>query len=527
MARARTTSGTEPWKDFIVRNGWRAAGHELAKVLGRTEAEVAAVRQTGACVRLDKALKFSALFSLWHGRPPVDADWPAPRHAGSGSGSYEWQGREDALLASLVGQLSVPQIAAALTQRLRQVTGDAKAHRGINPVHLRINRVGLWARDLVGGITVQNAGREINSVSTVYGAIDKGQLTPRRIGKRLLIARDQWTAWKAGRTFPPAGYVSLASLREDLGIRSDSKLSEFARMGYVPTAVPCNPYGMGTGTMYGTWFIDAKVAKKLLSDRRAGRAMPWHKQPMLDNLKATWKRLQDRLHPSSCETCAEIWGPAGAPRDFDDYLKRYPPLEHGAKRHLTRIYSPGLTLDEVAKLAKRPRAEVQRAVRNGLLRASMVKRRRYVTRTDATRWLARKCPSGDGRASWVSIETACKRYHFTPRELRALIKDGTLRSKLGTEGAMRGITYVLRQQCAQLREAEGFTEQEAAKRLRITVKRLQHLLQGVEWRPAPLIPLVTLQAVRKRLDSRAGFDIDEAAAELGQPTQWVKDVGAD
>src|SRR3546814_14497443 len=45
------------------------------------------------------------------------------------SEAYEWQSPELALLASLVGQLGLKDIATTLTQRLRKITGDDDAQR--------------------------------------------------------------------------------------------------------------------------------------------------------------------------------------------------------------------------------------------------------------------------------------------------------------------------------------------------------------------------------------------------------------
>jgi RNase P/RNase MRP subunit POP5 len=108
-------------------------------------------------------------------------------------------------------------------------------------------------------------------------------------------------------------------------------------------------------------------------------------------------------------------------------------------------------------------------------------------------------------------------------ELQAFIEAGTLKTKTGTEGAARGVVYVSRQQCSQLREKIGFTEDEAAKRLGITVERFRYLLDGVDWRQSEKIPLVTVQAVRKRMESRHGYTIEEAASELGKTVQWVNE----
>lgn len=316
--------------------------------------------------------------------------------------------------------------------------------------------------------------------------------------------------------------MRLAVLRQPLGIRSD-KLSEFARMGYVPGAVRCNPFGAkGPSTQFGTWYIDPQTAQRLVADRRAGRPMPWHGKPLMDNLRVTYRLWQQRRHPPGCAACAEIWGRQGAPETFDDYLARYPALAQGAKRHLTLPWSPGLTLAEVAAQAARNQQLVRRAITNGVLAASAVKGQLYVTRTDATRWIARGCPSGDDEKSWIALATACRQYLFTERELRRHIALGRLRSKVGANGAMRGIEYVLRQQCAQLRETLGFTEEEAARRVGVSVERLRVLLDGLTWRRAEGIPLVVVQAAIKRRDSQEGPTLKEAAALLGVPLSWVK-----
>lgn len=521
MTMMRTdSSAPSAWQAFVLQHGWRAAAHDLAHLLGQDENSILTFRKTGACKRLPKALGYADLFALWHGRAPADHEWPVPLKYDK-RGEYEWQPPELALLASLVGQVGIAEISQVLTERLRKVTGDPHATRSKTAVQVRINKIGLMTTDVVGGITTTEAAREIGSLATVQQAIENNQLKARRVGRLWVIPHANWAKWKEGRTFPPAGYVPLASLREPLAIKSD-KLPEFARMGYVPTAVRCNPYGKGPNTKFGTWFVSPETAKKLIADRRAGRPMPWHGKPLADNMKITFKLWEQRKHPAECAVCAGIWGKKGAPKTFEDYAARYPALAHGAKRHLTRPWTPGMTLDEVAKHAKRTRAQVLQAINNGVLTSTLVKGRRYVSRTDATRWVARKCPTGEGAKSWIALATAAKLYMFTVRELRQLIAKGKLKSKTGTEGAMRGIVYVLRQQCAELREKTGFTEQEAARRLGVTVPRLRVLLEGVDWRKAKRIPLVTVHAVKKRLDSREGHDLDEAARELGTTLEWVE-----
>lgn len=508
------------WQQFVLANGWKAHAYELAVVIGQSVGEIERIRNTGACTRLPKGKRFAELFALWHGRAPADNEWPQPRKSGA-RGTYEWQGPELALLASLVGQLGIEDITRVLTNQLRERTGDPGAERTKNSVQVCINKIGMQSKDVLGGITTSDAGREIGSLAIINQAVSKKQLRAVRVGRLWVIPHAVWKEWKSKRVFPPDGYVLLSTLREALSIRSD-KLSEFARMGYVPTAVRCNPYGTkGPSTQFGTWFIDKKVATQLLADRRAGRAMPWHGKPMADNLRTTYRLWEQRKHPASCKICAGIWGEKGAPKTFEDYTDRYPPIAHGAKRHLTRPWNPGMTIKEVAEYAKRTDSHVRRAISNGLLETIRDGRCQYISRTDATRWISRKCPTGDGEKSWIALETASNQYLFTLTELRGFIASKKLTSKVGTDGAMRGVVYVSRHQCGQLREKIGFTEEQAARRVGVTVARFRILLEGVNWRQAEGIPLVTVQAVIKRLESREGYTIEEAAEILGTTAQWV------
>lgn len=328
------------WERFVVEHGYGAPAAQLAFVTGTPVDDIHRLRQRGVCVQAPSGstATFAQLFTLWHGRAPTDTDWPVPVH--SGRRSYEWQAPEMALLASLVGQMGVKDIATALTRRLQQLTGDPWAIRVPGAIQNAISRLGLQSSDLIGGITTAAAGREIGSSAIINQSIHNGQLKARRVGRRWLIPHAQWEAWKAKRVFPPKGYVQLSSIRDALAIRSD-KLSEFARMGFIPTALRCNPYGTGKhSTQYGTWFIDEKVARRLLADRHAGRPMPWHGQVLPDNLRAGWKRWQSRQHPASCQTCQDIWGAQGAPTTFDDYVRQYPPLAHGALRGPARSTRP-------------------------------------------------------------------------------------------------------------------------------------------------------------------------------------------
>lgn len=508
------------WENFVLEHGFRAQAYELAAVLSQPVDEIERVRRTGACRQAKSGKRFPELFALWHGRAPEDVDWPAPRKRKNGS--YEWQARDFALLASLVGQVGIKEISEILTSRLRTLTGDAGAVRSRNAVQLNMNRIGMQTCDVLGGITTADAAREIGSRALINQAVAKKHLVVRRVGRLWVIPHGAWAKWKAKRVFPPAdGYVRLSTIREALAIRSD-KLSEFARMGYIPTAVRCNPYGArGPSTQFGTWYITQEVAEQLVADRRAGRPMPWHGKPIAENLRATFKLWQERKHPQSCETCRQIWGEAGAPQTFDDYIVRYKPLAHGAKRHLTRPWSPGLSVREVAVQAQRTEHYVRRAIANGMLAATKENDRTYVSRTDATRWITRKCPTGDSEKSWLSVETACEQYQFTRKEIAGFIAGGRLNSRIPDNGPGRGMIYVSRHQCGQLREKIGFTEEQAARRVDVTVDELRTLLEGVDWRQAGLIPLVTVQAVVKRLKSQQGYTLEEAATQLETTVEWV------
>jgi hypothetical protein len=511
--------GVQACQRFVLEHGRGSRLRDLARVLDLSDDEVARLRAVGPAAgraseaRGQSGYGFSELFALWHGRDPQDDEWPVPL-LHERRGTYEWQQPEVALLATLVGQLGPQEIADVLTARLQRITGDPHGKRDRAAVQNQIARLGLQSSDVVGGITAAEAGRELGSAQIVYQALRQGKLVPRRVGRYIVISHEAW-----------AGYVQLSTLKGPLGIASD-KLSEFARMGYVPQAQRVNTFGVHSTrtTQFGTWYVPQAVAEQLLHDRRAGRAMPWHGKPIMDNLKGTWRLFDERRHPASCETCREIWGLGGAPATFDAYIVRYPGLMHGAKRHLTRPWSPGLTIAEVAAQARCSDAGVRRAIKTGALEARKDGRTTYVTRTNATRWIARKCPTGQGDRSWISLESAAHQYLISNEEAQRLIENGQLVSKVGHAGGKGGTIYVQRQQCVQLREREGFTEQQAAARVHLSVDSLRKLLAGVNWRHSAdgLIPLVTLQAIVKRVQSRQGHTPDEAATELSVAVDWIR-----
>lgn len=509
------------WQAFVLRYGHGQRVSHLAAIVGQPAAAIAAVRHTRRAVRGPRR-SYVQLFQLFHGRAPQATEWPVPTKVGGG---YEWLPPELTLLASLVGRMAKPAIVQTLTARLRQVTGDPTAERDGHAVQGAINRIGLQVRDVVGGVTITQAAQQIGQRQPIWNAIEAGKLRAIRVGQIYVIPHDAWAAWKAARVFPPAGYVLLRVLKGPLGIKSD-KLSEFARAGKIPTAVRCNPYGTrGPSTQFGTWWLDPKVARKIIADRRAGRPMPWHGTPDLHNLTVTYRRWRQRQHPPRCPLCQQIWGRAGAPQTFDEYLKRYPRLAFGAKRHLTKPYSDGLTLGQVARTNDVSVYRVATAVRTGNLAvAHVVGRTRFISKVAVQRWKCRRCPTGKAEQSLLAIPTAAKLYAFTPRELERRIRRKELIVTLGTNGPQRGQRLLQKQQVRELRDRIGYSETDAARRARVSVSRLRVLLRGLQWRKAGAgtIPLDVINAVIHRKHSRSGDTIAEAARRLQKPVAWVR-----
>jgi transcriptional regulator with XRE-family HTH domain len=165
---------------------------------------------------------------------------------------------------------------------------------------------------------------------------------------------------------------------------------------------------------------------------------------------------------------------------------------------------------------------VLHAIGNGMLEASGAGRRMRITRTEATRWKARRCPSGIGEKSWITLATARRLYDFKLRDLRALIAAGALKTRIGSNGPQRGLTYVPRHQCIRIREREGYTLSQAARRAHVTIAQMHTLLAGVNWRGAAGIPIDTVGAVIKRLRSQQGYTLQQAAKACGMPQAWVQ-----
>lgn len=509
---------------FIIEHGYQARAYELAAVTGAPIPDIEALRNRGVCrrhpTRGKRGRDFAALFTLYHGRAPRDVEWPAPQKAGTG---YEWQQRDLEAVATLVGQLSLAEIAKVMTVRLRTMTGDRVAERSKASVQSALTRLGLQASDVVGGILLRDAAREIGSYAIVYQAIERKTLKARKVGRIFVIPYDAWAKWKASRTLAPEGWVRLSTLREPLGIKSD-KLSEYARLGLVPTAIQCNAGCKGTGpsTQFGSWFIDPIQAKKLLDDRRDGRSMPWH-GAYEGNIRVCFKHWTARRHPISCQECKAIWGRARAPKTYEAFRVQYPSLSLSAKRHLTKKWALGLTLYEVERLSGCSTTRVHSAVNSGALASRGTKREIRVRNVDAKAWMRRGCPSGHRPTQWLAVPTAMARYGFAEQRLLRHIRAGTLRSRIGNAGAQRGQQMVLDAACADLRRRERYTPEEAAVRLKITAAQLPSVLKDLGWRRGSKVSHGMIAAALKRLHyTDQLFSINDAAAHLKRDVAWVQ-----
>jgi excisionase family DNA binding protein len=287
------------WQDFVLEHGRYTRVEWLARVLERPVAAIRNVRHTGACKRLPKRLNFGELFTRWHGRPPTDEEWPAPRKIGGG---YEWLTPEMALLARLVGTTGPGDICRILTERLRCLTGDASAERDRGAVQLAVARLGLQlGADLVGGLTTREAAKRVGSLAVINQVIHNGTLRTIRVGKRHVIPQDEFERWLSTREAPPDGWVRLSPLRVPLGISSDAKLPEYASLGYIPDVRLVK----GIGTARGVWYIAPERAQQILADASAGRPMPWHGKPLPVNQRQMWAKWQARRH-RWCRTCTRI-----------------------------------------------------------------------------------------------------------------------------------------------------------------------------------------------------------------------------
>lgn len=497
------------WREFILEHGFKARTDHLSAAVGQPVDAIRRLRAKASC-RRHKPLDFPALFHLWHGRAPRSDEWPPPALRSS-QRSYEWLTPEITLLTDLVGRVSKQEIVRILTTRLRRVTGDQRARRSPDAVQAMANGLGLRIREVRSGLTVTEAARRVGSRAIINYEIYQGRLRTFRIGRLHVIPLATFEAWQEGRRTPPTGWVRLASVKAPLGIKYD-KLAEYASLGYVPHAVKAQDR---------CWYIPPSGARQLVRDARSGKPLPWHGKPLPSNLRQTWRKWRDRQH-RHCPSCRQIWGAQSAPRSFEEFCRRYPPLSHGAKHHLTYRQLPGLTTAEAGRLAGVPAHDVARAIRNGLLPGSQRGRRWIIKKADLTRWIARKRPAAINTQTTLSITTAIERYGLSRRRILSAIRSNRLKLVTIANGPARGEQYLLRHQVAEFAKSEGYTLAEATRRVGISPYRLKQLLHDLNWRSKKRVPFATVRVVKQRLTTPWAHSLDEAARVLHRPLRWIR-----
>ena len=209
----------------MVDHGHQAIGRDLAFILAPARrGHRAAPRGRGLLERRatqDIRRAFPPL-----ARPRTGQTTNGPRHASPATGNTS--GRRPNLLCSPASS------AASARQRSRKSSPSACAasrviHRpaaAATSLQVAINRIGMQARDVVGGITTADAGKEIGSLAMVNQAIHKGDIRararrpalghpPRRLG------RLEGEAGVPARRLRPARQPQAAALhpqRQALGI---------------------------------------------------------------------------------------------------------------------------------------------------------------------------------------------------------------------------------------------------------------------------------------------------------------------
>lgn len=494
-------------------------------------AGLATARDLGAVLRIDprrvismmgriphgrgekKRMGFEQLFALYHGRAPTLVDWPPPRKIGNIRG-YEWQQPEINQLISLVGVISLDEIAKVLTEQLVERTGDRRAIRSKVSVQNRMRALGLLSTDVVGGITASEAARRIGSYNVINSAIRAGRLGAFTVGRIMVIPWEGWSRFLEERGQVPEGYVRLASIRAALGISSDSKLPEFASAGYIPTAIKIKAHSGPRAA--SIWYISAETAAKLVHDRRAGLPMPWQGKPLLANMLQSYKRWKQHRHPASCEECKEIWGKPGAPASEADFLARYPGLGSVQKRHITKRWVPGLTLSDVAKTAGVAYSGVLADVRGGQLKAKRVATRYVVTPSEMRRWMrwrARTKPD-----PMTNMERACSTYLFTAKEMKGLVSRKVVAMTQSEDGRqLVSIVDVVR-----ARNARPIPLERVAIHLGLTLAELQPRIAPYGDTVRKGISLDILRRIKSEGARRKGVTIEAAAERLRKPVKWVQ-----
>lgn len=443
------------WQAFVLTHGRSVKSAHLAAIVGQPVDAITRFRSLRPCRRSDLRT-YVELFTAFRGRAPRgDADYPKPSHGGAGA--YDWLPNEEVVLASLVGRLSSSEIATVLTKRLQKLTGDATAERNTQSVQLRMNRIGLQAGDYVGGISIRAAVRRCGeTLAVVQQAVHSGEIKTLRVGNRHVIPIEELQRWHSARDHAPAGWIRLSTVAKALQIRSDSKLPEYAKAGYVPDTVFVKASHL--------WFIKPERADQIIADARAGRPLPWHGKPFLTNLRVSWRRLQARRH-RRCRVCIAAWGAKGSPKSFKDYCRRYPELDLGIKRHLTirqdrlraqpkvrpwgscrAFRGRGQTIAQTARALNKPRTWVHSHIARGTIRPLRDAEDRgsalRISPAGMRRLLAviatelRGRPRGHDLRTWLGLHAAAAHAGVSITAIQVWDRHGDLRTKQGPRGRL-------------------------------------------------------------------------------------------
>jgi len=372
-------------------------------------------------------------------------------------------------------------------------------------------------------LTLAEAGREIGSHAEVQHAVRHGVLRAREVGHNKFVSRADWEAWKATRQPPNPADVRLADLSVQLGIQAD-RLNEYARKGLIPGAVRRKRF-LKPGsdpTKFGTWYLPRETADQLLANRATGATQPWQPGLQVEYADSVYDRWLEARHPASCEACAAIWGDAGPPKEKAEFVSRYAPLGKGAKFHLVRKWTPGLTVPALARKTGFSHVTIRRAINTGALQTINDGPKRRISDASAEACINQHSTLGAGADGWISLETAARQYHFTVSELEAHIAERTLRWRTSESRDKRELIQVRRGAVLKLRQRLGFSETHAAKLAKVTVAQLRAMLATVGERPPGAITIADLRLIIKKMRSRQGATLKEAAEELDRSVAWVK-----
>ncbi len=500
-------------RTFVLEHGWRVRADRLAHVLGVDAAAIRTLRNR-APARKGTPKAFGELFTLWHGRPPAEEDWPTPRRIGT-RGGYEWLTPEELLLASFVGLHGPTDVAGILTDRLRRLTGDANAVRTAHETTIHASKLGLLQSDVLGGLTTAEAAKRAGVTKTlIFQELHRGTLRAFRVGTRHVIPVRALDDWKATRLpDPPKGWVKLWDLEKPLGIAGTSRLSWYAKNGLIPGAVFCAGH---------RWWIAPERAEEMLRTFRAGEPLPWHgKYSHRSVTRRSYELWLKRRH-QRCRECAALWMRVGGePRSFDEFHPRWMQFFEVQKRHLTA--PDGISAERSAEQLGVDKHTVGHAIKNRVLPAERIGSRWIIRRADLRAWAARpqNMTSNDRSRSHRMLTTfrdGAVRHRLTSRELGAALKSGALHVVWQNCRA-----YLLRHELAALKaRINRISVHEAAERAKVSDAVFLRSAKACSWRPGERITARLIYEVRRRREASWQLSFAEAAARLGRPVAWIR-----